>query len=121
MLRSLLSRRSIALVVVVVLGAAAIPAVAAASTSTPLTWATPCSADLDVASCERLTWIANKMDDPAAAAAPISGTVALDGDALDRLDLVWWGVWIAGGLLLAQLVAVSWRRLFNWGASGGDV
>ncbi len=97
------------------------PSPAAASTTSPLTWGTACASDLDVAACERLTWIANKLDDPAPAAEPVSGTIALDGDASDRLDLVWWGEWFACGLLLVLLIASSWRRLFNWAASGGDV
>ena len=51
---------------------------------------------------------------------PVSGTVALDADTTDRLDLLWWGVWAVVGLALLQIVAHSWRRVFTWGTSGGN-
>src|SRR5262245_48983230 len=96
---------AIALVVVVVQLCGA-PTVLA-STATPLTWGTPCSADLDVASCERMTWIANKLDDPPAA-------VALDGEASDRLDVTGWGVWFLAGLTVCLLFAAKWDRVWRF-------
>jgi hypothetical protein len=91
---------------------------ASASTVAPLTWATACASDLDVAGCERTTWIANKLDDPAPVA---SSTVSLDDSASNRLDLAWWGEWAVVGVLLAMLVAPAWRAVFPWGKSGGAV
>ena len=98
--------------------ALALPTLAGASTAAPLTWATACASDLDVAGCERTTWIANKLDDPAPVA---SSTVSLDDSASNRLDLAWWGEWAVVGVLLAMLVAPAWRAVFPWGKSGGAV
>jgi hypothetical protein len=52
---------------------------------------------------------------------PVSGTVALDSDATQRLDLLWWGVWGLVGLTLVLIFAPAWRRAFQWGTSGGAV
>jgi hypothetical protein len=57
----------------------------------------------------------------ASAGAPVSGTVALDTDATQRLDLLWWGVWGLVGLTLVLIFAPAWRRAFQWGTSGGAV
>jgi hypothetical protein len=67
-----------------------------------------------VAACERLTWIADKLDDPPPAAGPVSGTVALDGEASDRLDLTAWGVWFLAGLTVCLLFASKWDRVWRF-------
>jgi hypothetical protein len=95
---------------------------AGASAASVPSWGTPCSADIDVAACERLTYIASEIstiDDSTAATAgnsgaPVSGTVALDANASDRLDLAWWGVWAVAGLLLALIVAPMFTSSFRF-------
>jgi hypothetical protein len=56
----------------------------------------------------------------ASAGEPVSGTVALDPDTTDRLDLAWWGMWAVAGLLLLQIIAPAWRRVFTWGTAGDN-
>lgn len=40
----------------------ALAAVFSSSAFADLSWSTPCSSDLDVATCERVTWIANELN-----------------------------------------------------------
>src|SRR4051794_41139449 len=116
------SRRRLPITLAVAVAiACAVAGASGASTGVPLTWATACADALAVANCQRLTWIANRLDEPAAAAEPVSGTVALDADASSRLDLVWWGSWALVGLGLVAVIAPAWRSAFPWGSSGGDV
>lgn len=106
-----MTRALVVLLAVVALGTAGS---AAASPSAPLTWATACSADLDVATCERLTWIANSLD------ARGDGYAAIDsaGDASSSGSLSWWGTWAIVGLLIALLIAPMWHRAFGFEDKG---
>lgn len=70
-----------------------------ASTDTPLTWATACASDLDVAGCERTTWIANKLD---------------DNETSDRTELTAWGVWFLAGITATGLFANRWHGSFRF-------
>jgi hypothetical protein len=77
-----------------------------------------CTGALDFATCEA---IADRLDLVLAELAeeppPVSGTVALaEGDAA-RLDLIWIGVFMAGGLSFG-LVVGSWikREQTGWGS-----
>lgn len=83
---------------------------ASASPSTPLTWATPCSADLDVATCERLTWIANALDESSTGLASVNTA----SDSTSRLDLIWEGIWAVAGLQLVIILAPSWHAAWKW-------
>jgi hypothetical protein len=48
------------------------------------------------------------------AAAPVSGTVALDAEAMSRLDLSWYGIWLLGGLTIVALFASQFHAAFRW-------
>lgn len=41
------------------------------------------------------------------------GSTSSSPDVLDRLDLMWWGVWAVAGLLLVLVIAPLWSRA--WG------
>jgi hypothetical protein len=91
--------------------------VAGASAAPVPTWTNACSADLDIGSCERLTYIAEELstiDDNTAAVAPSTETVALDSDSLERLDLTWWGIWAVGGLVMTLIVAPYFNKAFRF-------
>jgi hypothetical protein len=99
------------------------------------TWTNPCSGDIDVAACERLTFLAETEDAnsakldaiTAALAAPVSvtcdatcassaTTATLSDEDHHRLDLMWWGVWALVGLAFISIIAVPWYRA--WGIEG---
>jgi len=83
---------------------------ASATPDAPLTWATPCSSDLDVATCERLTWLANSVDNGDGTAA-----IGLDASASGRLDLVWWAVWLIPGLTVGLWIGSrAWGAYRQW-------
>jgi hypothetical protein len=99
---------------VLAIAALILASAASASTATPLTWATSCASDLDVAGCERQTWIANKLDDPAPEAAPIAGTVALSDGDQTRLDLAWGGIWFLAGIALVLVLVPAWTAAWRF-------
>jgi len=45
--------------------------------------------------------------------AEVSGTVALSGGDRERLDLAWYGVWAAVGLLLVLMIAPTFLNLLR--------
>lgn len=83
---------------------------ASASPQNPLSWNTACSADLDVATCERLTWIANSLDNSETGLASVNTST----DTTTRLDYSWIGIWAINGILLVSLVASNWDKAWNW-------
>jgi hypothetical protein len=111
-------------------GAAGIAAAPAGATVP--TWSNPCSGDIDVAACERLTFIAETLDAHTATLGSIDGkldgplsvtcdetcassatTATLSDEDHHRLDLTWWGVWALVGLGFVSLIAAAWFRAWN--------
>jgi hypothetical protein len=76
---------------------------ALASTSSPLTWSNDCDVALDSASCERLTYIANRLDDPSPT---VDAADSLHGDVWVLIGAVLGGAFVP--MLLRELV--TWRR-----------
>lgn len=115
-LRILPPRIALAACAAVVLVGVALPGTASA---TP-TWANSCDTDLDVGSCERLTYLAEQSDALNGAVAAIAAQQATDATVLTeqqhRLDLIWWGAWALIGLTFVSLVAALWFR--SWGIAG---
>jgi hypothetical protein len=129
---SLPKKAALVVLGVVVASVALYPSTAGATVPS---WTNPCSGDLDVAACERLTFIAETEDAnagkldaiTAALAAPVSvtcdatcassaTTATLSDDDHHRLDLMWWGVWALVGLAFVSIIAAPWYRA--WGIEG---
>lgn len=118
------------LAAVLVVLVALVPLEALPASAAVPTWTHPCSDDLDVAACERLTFLAETMDsdsakldglgakldtihdDLTASSGPseISGTVALATGDADRLDLLVVGVFLLPGLFLGIWIG---RRFYG--------
>jgi hypothetical protein len=96
------------------------------------TWTNSCSGDIDVAACERLTFLAETEDANSAkldalltgplsitcdsTCATSAVTANLSDDDHHRLDLMWWGVWALVGLAFVSIIAGPWFRA--WGIEG---
>jgi hypothetical protein len=48
----------------------------------------------------------------------LDAPIALQQDTVDRLDLLWWGIWFLSGLTLMHLIAPSMERAFRWWQGG---
>jgi hypothetical protein len=112
-----------ALVAVVLMG---MPAPAGAAVPT---WTNPCSGDIDVAACERLTFLAETEDANSAKldallAGPLSITcddtcatstteASLSDEDRHSFNLIWWGVWALVGLAFVSIIAAPWYRAWN--------
>ncbi|HEY8723492.1 MAG TPA: hypothetical protein VIL92_06485, partial [Gaiellaceae bacterium] len=72
-----------------------------------------CAGDVNMAACERLTYIAGA---DANIAEATSAQAAALADSSHRSDLLWQGIWAVVGLLLVVLLAPFWRSA--WGLEG---
>ena len=60
-------------------------------------WTNPCSGDIDMASCERLTYISAQLT-----------------DVQQKSDLAWQGVWICAGFILVLMIAPIFIQAFKF-------
>jgi hypothetical protein len=130
------SLRVLLLVVVVAVVGVLLPATAAATVPT---WTNPCSGDIDVAACERLTFLAETADAQLTATAEIDakldGPLSVTCDATcassattatlstsdhDALNLTWWGIWALVGLMLVLLIADRWFKAWSYEGKLGN-
>ena len=102
------------------------------------TWTNPCSGDVDVAACERLTFLAETEDANGAKLDAIvtalggdlsvtcstcsssSTTATLSPSDHDALNLTWWGIWALVGLVLVLLIADRWFKAWSYEGKLGN-
>lgn len=60
-------------------------------------WTNVCSADLDIATCERVQYLADNLN-----------------QTTDRLDLVWQGIWFMSGIVFVLMIAPLFTQAFRF-------
>lgn len=60
-------------------------------------WTNVCSADLDIATCERVQYLADNLP-----------------QTTDRLDLIWQGIWFMSGIVFVLMIAPLFTQAFRF-------